>query len=338
MISVPLSALELTWVQEGHSAQEALADTVEMARRVERLGYRRFWVGEHHSTYVSAGVAPAVIIAQVAASTSSIMVGSGGVMLSNHAPFAVAEQFATLDALHPGRIDLGIGSGAGTMNERAVQALRRSSMGRGATDYARDVRALIEFLAGGMATDDLMLLPWYESSTPLWLLATSEHGAALAADLGLPLVVGHHIRPENTASTVARYREVFQPSRWSGRPYVMLSVQAVCADSDERAEVLSRPADLLRADLVAGRTPTLLSPEAASFYEPSGDDLDVIVEARKHQVRGGPDTVVRRLAKLVAECRADELMIMTPVYDLAERTRSFELIVTTVAAEVANRG
>ncbi|WP_433287572.1 LLM class flavin-dependent oxidoreductase [Pseudonocardia sp. CA-142604] len=336
MISVPLSVLELTWVQEGHSAQEALADTVEIARRIERLGYRRFWVGEHHSTYISAGVAPAVIIAQVAASTSSIMVGSG-VMLSNHAPFAVAEQFATLDALHPGRIDLGVGSGAGTTNERAVQALRRSSMGRGATDYARDVRALIEFLAGGISTDDLVLLPWYESSTPLWLLATSQHGASLAADLGLPLVVGHHIRPENTAATVARYREAFQPSRWSGRPYVMLSVQAVCADTDERAEVLSRPADLLRADLVAGRTPTLLSPEAASFYEPSGADLDVIARARMHQVRGEPHTVVRRLAKLVAECRADELMIMTPVYDLADRTRSFELIVTTVAAEVAKR-
>jgi luciferase family oxidoreductase group 1 len=338
MISVPLSVLELTWVQEGHSAQEALADTVEMARRVEQLGYRRFWVGEHHSTFISASVAPAVIIGQIAASTSSIMVGSGGVMLSNHAPFAVAEQFATLDALHPGRIDLGVGSGAGTTNERAVRALRRSPMVPAGEEYSRDVRALIEFLVGGMSPDDLMLLPWYESSTPLWLLAASPNGAQLAAELGLPLAVGHHIRPDITAATVARYREDFRPSRWSGRPYVMLSVQAVCADSDERAEVLSRPADLLRADVVAGRTPTLLSPEAASFYEPTGADLNVVADARKHHVRGGPDTVARRLAKLVGECRADELMIMTPVYDINDRTRSFELIAATVASStVANR-
>ncbi|WP_433274459.1 LLM class flavin-dependent oxidoreductase [Pseudonocardia xinjiangensis] len=330
MISVPLSVLDLTPVQEGHSAQEALNNTVELARRTEKFGYRRFWVTEHHSTHIAASAAPAVLVGQIAATTSAITVGSGGVMLNNHAPLAVAEQFATLDALHPGRIDLGVGGGAGTTDERVTRALRQHPTD-GTDPYAHDVHALDGYLAQDDSGDDVFLLPRYETRPALWLLASTTTGARLAAELGLPLAFAHHIRPQNATESLACYREGFRPSRWSDRPYVMLAVQAVCADSDERAQALALPGDLLRVDLLAGRAKSLLSPEAAAARWAKEADPGASAETRT-QVRGTPEEVVGHLAGLVDEHGADELMITSSIYDLDDRTRSYELIAAGAAA------
>src|SRR6266536_3923039 len=236
---IPLSALELVIVQTGRSAVEALAQVAEVARRAEGHGYRRIWIAEHHGSPAIASASPPVLAAHLAAATSSIRVGSGGVMAPNHAPLAVAEQFATLAALHPGRIDLGIGRGPGTLDPRIIRALRRGA-DPADDDYPADIAELLGYLS---ADSEVRVLPGPETS-PMpepWLLISSTGGAELAAELGLPVAFAHHIRPMNTLESLARYREKFRPSAWRSEPFVILAVETVCADTDEEAEFAAGP-------------------------------------------------------------------------------------------------
>ncbi|HEY4422268.1 MAG TPA: LLM class flavin-dependent oxidoreductase [Pseudonocardia sp.] len=309
MISVPLSAMDLSPVERGRGARHALTSTVELARRVEKFGYRRFWVAEHHSSASSASAAPAVLIAQITAATSGIRVGSGGVMLNNHAPLAVAEQFATLDALHPGRVDLGIGRGPGTTNAAAIRSLRRGDPDAGGDDYEQHVRELLGFIAQDSAEQAVTVLPEFESGTAPWLLSSSTAGAALAV-----------------------YREHFRPSRWASRSYVLVAVHTICADTDDRADELARPAFLWRARRATGKPGFLLPRAEAARYAFTAEEQQFVDGYRTDQVLGGPDSVTRQLTDLAERTGADELMLLTPVYDIEDRARSFELVTATAAA------
>ncbi|MFI6866553.1 LLM class flavin-dependent oxidoreductase [Nocardia sp. NPDC050406] len=325
MIDVPLSVLELSMTEDGRDATAAFTATTAVARRADELGLRRVWTAEHHGSTAIASVVPPVLIAHLAAATARIRVGSGGVLAPNHAPLAVAEQFATLAALHPDRIDLGIGRGPGTFDQNMVRALRRGAAPATAEDYRRDITELLGHLSGASG---LRLLPG-PVPTPLpWVLASSTGGAELAAEFGLPVAFAHHIRPENTVAAAERYRGAFRPGRWSDTPYVIVAVETLCAPTDAAAATLARPGDVLKAYLLSGRGDTgLRTPEAAAEHEFPVEIAQRIAEFRATQAQGSPETVRRQLNWLADKTGADELMLVTTVYDPAARLRSLELVV-----------
>lgn len=325
MTELPLSVLDLSPVQAGARAAEALAATIASARRAERSGYHRFWVTEHHNSPATAGSAPAVLIAAIAGATSAIRVGSGGVMLPNHAPLVVAEQFGTLSALAPERIDLGVGRGPGTADEATAKALRRGAAPVSAGEYAHDVSTLLQLFTQNSSGPVLR-----DSAPEIWLLSSSESGARLAAELGLPISFAHHLRPAATGGAVALYRERFRPSARLDQPRVMVSVEVVCAETDESADRLMRPADLFEYELTRRWTATLPTPQEAQAHQLTEGERAFIQQRRRWQAVGSPETVSRRLARLAEEVRPAEMMLTTPVYDLEDRARSLELVATVM--------
>ncbi len=329
MIDVPLSVLDLAPVARGASAGEALRHTTELARRTEELGYRRFWVAEHHNMPAIASSAPAVLLAHLAAHTATIRLGSGGVMLPNHAPLVVAEQFGTLEALHPGRIDLGIGRAPGTDQVTAL-ALRRTVEGLSAEGFPRELADLTNYFTGD-EPGPITATPGHGLRPEIWLLGSSGFSAQLAGLLGLPFSFAHHFSAQNTLPALALYRQSFRPSRWLERPYAMVAVNAVCADTDERAEWLAGPAALSFLRLRAGRPEPLATPEEAAAYPYTELEREFVLQRREGQATGSPETVARQLGDLVARTGADELMLTTLVYDVADRVRSYELIAERVA-------
>ena len=324
MIDVPLSVLDLAPVAAGATPGAALAATTELARRTEALGYRRFWVAEHHNMPGIASSAPAVLLAHLAANTRTMRVGSGGVMLPNHAPLVVAEQFGTLEALHPGRIDLGIGRAPGT-DQLTALALRRSMEGLGAEDFPRELGDLIGFFAGEHR-HRIRATPGEGDMPAIWLLGSSGYSAQLAGLLGLPFSFAHHFSAANTEPALALYRTSFRPSRWLDRPHAMVAVAAICADTDERAQWLSGPAALSFLQLRAGRPQPLVTPEEAAQYPFTALDREMTRQRFAAQAIGSPDTVRRQLEGLLERTGADELMLTAQVYDIGDRIRSLELI------------
>ncbi|MFF4749812.1 LLM class flavin-dependent oxidoreductase [Streptomyces sp. NPDC002514] len=318
MISVPFSALEVAMVQTGARAVDTLKDTGEFARRLEDLGYRRLWYAEHHHSPAIGAFPPVVLTAHAAASTSSIRLGSGGVLAPNHAPIMLAEQFGTLAGLHPGRIDLGIGRGPGTFDEATARALRRGAGSTTDDEYRDDVAATLRFLVDEI---DLGTLP------EPWLLASSTAGAALAAEAGLPIAFAHHIRPDNTRAALHHYRERFAPSRWCPRPRVLVCVETVCAETEREAARLTGPMDVIKAGLLMGRGDSPFpTPEAAAAHTFTAEETKALAAFHAHQAYGSPETVAQRLADVVTVTGADELMLVTPVYAPADRLRSYELV------------
>ncbi|MEV5482634.1 MULTISPECIES: LLM class flavin-dependent oxidoreductase [Streptomyces] len=318
MIDVPLSALEVAMVQTGRRAVETLRDTAAFAQGLERLGYHRIWYAEHHHSPAIGAFPPVVLIAHAAASTSALRLGSGGVLAPNHAPLMLAEQFGTLAGLHGGRIDLGIGRGPGTFDEATARALRRGAGPTTDAEYHEDVAAILSFLVDEVALDPL---------PEPWLLASSTAGAALAARLGLPIALAHHIRPDNTLAVVERYRADFAPSRWCERPRVLVCVEAVCAETEEEAAWRVGPMEVVKAGLLKGLSEIPFpTPADAAAHPFTAEERRALAGFRAQQAVGTPETVVRRLAQLAGETGADELMLTTPVYELDERIRSYELI------------
>ncbi|MGW1376664.1 LLM class flavin-dependent oxidoreductase [Streptomyces sp. NPDC002446] len=318
MIDVPLSALEVAMVQTGTRAVETLRDTTAFAQGMERLGYHRIWYAEHHHSPAIGAFPPVVLTAHSAASTSAIRLGSGGVLAPNHAPITLAEQFGTLAALNQGRIDLGIGRGPGTFDEATARALRRGAGPTTDAEYHDDVAAILSFLVDEVALDPL---------PEPWLLASSTAGAALAARLGLPIALAHHIRPQNTQAALERYREDFAPSRWCERPRVLMCVETVCAETEEEAEWRGGPMNVVKAGLLKGLSEIPFpTPEEAAAHPFTANERQALAAFRAQQAVGTPETVVHRLAQLAEETGADELMLTTPVYDLQDRMRSYELI------------
>jgi luciferase family oxidoreductase group 1 len=327
--NVSLSVLDLAPVASGSTASEALANSVQLAQLAERLGYRRFWVAEHHNMPGIASSSPAVLIAHLASLTDHIRVGSGGVMLPNHTPLVVAEQFGMLEALHPGRIDLGIGRAPGTDPVTAA-ALRRSVDTLSAEDFPEQLMDLFGFFSGtfpdGHPYRAITAVPGLGNSPAVWLLGSSGYSAQVAGLLGLPFAFAHHFSAENTLPALRLYRESFRPSSVLEHPYVMLGVSVICAESDEDAEGLARPGILSFVRLRSGRPGPLPTPLAAAEYQFTPSERRVVESRRASQVLGGPDTVRRGLDDLLQSTDADELMVTTIVYDQADQLRSYQRI------------
>jgi luciferase family oxidoreductase group 1 len=324
-----LSVLDLAIVAEDSSHSEALGNSIDLARRVEALGYHRHWVAEHHNMPGIASSAPAVLAATLAAHTETIRIGSGGVMLPNHAPLVVAEQFGMLEALHPGRIDLGIGRAPGTDGVTAA-ALRRSLEPLSDDEFPRQLAELVGFLNGNFPEahpySRITAVPGRGDQPAIWLLGSSGYSAQLAGMLGLPFSFAHHFSPRNTEPALELYRNHFQPSEVLDQPYAMVAVAAICAEDDERARFLAGPARLSMARLRAGNPGRFPTPEEAAAHEFTASEEASVQALTGSAAIGGPETVRERLDDLVRRTDADELMITTMVHDHADRIASYERI------------
>ncbi|MDP1850079.1 MAG: LLM class flavin-dependent oxidoreductase [Solirubrobacteraceae bacterium] len=316
-----MSVLDLSPVAAGRSAAHALAGTVALARRAEALGCRRFWVAEHHDSPSIASTAPETLIAHLAARTRRIRVGAGGVMLPNHAPLAVAERFGMLEALHPGRIDLGLGRDSGT-NARVGPLLRRADPERFA-EHLAELRAYLGSGHGGIRA-----VAGEHAVPQLWMLGSSEAGARTAAELGLPFVFATHFHPHLTEPALALYRERFVASDLAGEPRVIVCAGVVIAQTDEEAARLALPGGVATLWRRQGRPAALPSPSLAhaTVQRLSGAELAVVRDAIGRLFVGGPATVVAGLSRLVERSGADELMITSPVADPDARIRGLEHI------------
>ena len=318
----PLSVLDLAPVATGSTVGQALRNSLDLARRVEELGYLRHWVAEHHNMPGIASSAPAVLIAHLASVTTTLRVGSGGVMLPNHQPLVVAEQFGMLEALHPGRIDLGIGRAPGT-DQVTAYALRRS-LEPGADDLPSQLGELLAFFSGTFPR--ITAVPGAGQMPAIWLLGSSDFSARLAGELGLPFSFAHHFMPQNTLPALEVYRRHFRPSAALAEPYAMLGVAVVCAETYEQARRLHEPAKLAFLRLRSGRPSTFPSPEEAAAYEYTEDERAFVEGWTASHVVGSPATVRSGLRELQERTGADELMLTTNVYDHADRIRSYELV------------
>jgi luciferase family oxidoreductase group 1 len=325
--SAALSVLDLAPVSEGSTPGQALRNSIELAQHIERLGYVRHWVAEHHNMSGIASSAPAVLIAHLAAATTTLRVGSGGVMLPNHSPLVVAEQFGTLEALHPGRIDLGIGRAPGT-DQITAYALRRTM-----TEQGDDLPQLLGELRGYFegSIQRVHATPGEGDTPDIWLLGSSGYSAQLAAALGLPFSFAHHFMPQNTLGALDLYRSQFQPSARLEDPYASIGVQVVVAETDERARYLHAPGLLSFLRLRSGRPGRFPSPEEAAAYEYSPAERTFVDGWQQSHIVGSPETVRRELLDLQQRTNADELIVTTMLYDHADRLRSYELLAEAFA-------
>jgi luciferase family oxidoreductase group 1 len=317
-----LSVLDLATVADGSTPAQALSETTDLARAVERLGYRRLWVAEHHGMPAVASSAPAVLVAHLASATGAIRVGSGGVMLPNHAPLVVAEQFGTLEALHPGRIDLGIGRAPGTDRQTARALRRRADLG--ADHFPEDLVEMMGYFSG--AAVHPRAVPGLGYQPQIWLLGSSVFSAKLAGLLGLPFSFAHHFSPQYTDPALAQYRAAFRPSAVLAKPYAMVAVAVVCAATQEEARWQAGPSALSMLQIRTNRLGPLPTPETAAAYRYTEGERALVDSVTGTHVVGDPDTVRRELVELATRTAADELMVTTRVHGYADRLRSFELL------------
>jgi luciferase family oxidoreductase group 1 len=336
-LSVPLSVLDLCPVPTGESAGEALRRSVDLARRAEQWGFTRYWVAEHHNLPGIASSAPAVLVGQIASATSSIRVGSGGVMLPNHAPLTVAEQFGMLEAMYPGRIDLGIGRAPGT-DRATARALRRSAEGLAPADYAGQVAELRAYFAGGGPAGRIRAIPAEGNEPAVWLLGSTGYSAEMAGLLGLPFAFAYHFSAANARPALALYRRVFRPSARLAQPYCLISVSVLCAQDAETARWRHGSTRLSMLRQRAGRPSTLPSPQEAAGRRYSAAEQAVIAEATGSHVTGDPATVLAQLDRLVADTGADELMLTTSTFAHADRLASYELLAPAAGRGEPRRG
>jgi luciferase family oxidoreductase group 1 len=320
-----LSVLDLAPVGSGSSATQALRNTVELARLAERLGYHRFWLAEHHGMPSIASSSPEILIEHVATATARIRVGSGGIMLPNHAPLRIAEAFHTLEALHPGRIDLGIGRAPGTdpATSRALRPFDAEQFPEQLTELLslsrRDLPPEHPFHKVRVVPDDVEL-------PPVWLLGSSGASARFAGSLGLGYSFASHFSPTPPQPALSAYRENFQPSAWFARPHVILAVSVVCAETAGQADYLASSIDLMWVRLQRGELGRLPSPEEALAYPYSPVERAIVRNHRALMITGDPAMVRAQVVALVAETGADEVMVSTMVHSHAERLRSYELV------------
>ncbi|KQZ57529.1 MULTISPECIES: LLM class flavin-dependent oxidoreductase [unclassified Lysobacter] len=319
---IPFSVLDLAPVTEGSDAGQAFAHSLDLARHAERLGYRRYWLAEHHNMPGIASAATAVLIGHIAGGTSTIRVGAGGIMLPNHSPLQVAEQFGTLASLYPDRIDLGLGRAPGT-DQATARALRRYF--DGADSFPQDVAELLHYFEPVQAGQAVRAVPGAGLRVPVWLLGSSTFGARLAAQLGLPYAFASHFAPDAMDEALAIYRREFRPSpRWA-QPYALLALNVVAAQTDAEARRLFTTQQQSFVKLRRGQ-PGLIPPpidDIDSFWTPV--ERAGVERALACAVVGDPDTVRDGIAAFIDRHRPDELMLTANVYEHAARLRSFEL-------------
>ena len=320
---IPFSVLDLAPVIEGGDAALAFRNTLDLARHAERWGYRRYWLAEHHNFAGVASAATAVVIGYVAGGTSTIRVGAGGVMLPNHAPLVIAEQFGTLESLYPGRIDLGLGRAPGT-DGRTAYALRRD-LASAADRFPQDVVELQSYFRPAEPGQAVRAVPGAGLDVPIWLLGSSVFSAQLAARLGLPFAFASHFAPDYMMQALELYRAGFRPSAALERPHAMLGVNVIAADTDAAARRLFTSLQQQFVNLRRG-TPGKLQPPVDGIEERwSPMERAGVEHALRYAIVGGPDAVRRGLQAFIAETDADELMVTAQIHDHEARLRSFEL-------------
>jgi luciferase family oxidoreductase group 1 len=328
---IPFSVLDLAPIVEGGSAGQALGNSLDLARHAERWGYRRFWLAEHHNMPGVASAATSVIIGHVAAGTSTIRVGAGGIMLPNHSPLVIAEQFGTLEALFPGRIDLGLGRAPGS-DQVTARALRRTLAADGVDGFPQDVLELMGYFRDAEPGARVRAIPGAGQNVPVWILGSSLYGAQLAAALGLPYAFASHFAPAMMMQAIEVYRERFEPSAQLDRPYVMLGFNVFAADTDDEARLLATSMQQAFVNLRRGR-PTPLQPPVEGFE----NTLQPFERAMLNEVLaatavGSLETVRAGLRSFIARTGADELMITSQIYDHAARVHSYEITAQARAA------
>ncbi|RWP60434.1 LLM class flavin-dependent oxidoreductase [Mesorhizobium sp.] len=319
-----LSVLDLSPIVEGSNASQSLANSLDLARHAERLGYRRYWLAEHHNMPGIASAATSVVIAHVAGGTTTIRVGAGGIMLPNHSPLVIAEQFGTLNALHPGRIDLGLGRAPGT-DMGTARALRRN-LDAGADSFPQDVVELMGYFQPAEDGQRIRAVPGEGEQVPIWILGSSLYGAQLAAMLGLPYAFASHFAPAELDHALEIYRSRFQPSKQLDKPYVMLGLNVFAAPSDAEARLLFTSLQQAFVNLRTGRPGRL--PPPVDGYERDLDPMakTMLGQALSCAVVGAPETVRQGIEAFVQRTGADELMVTAQIFDHATRVRSFEIL------------
>ena len=329
-MTTPLSVLDLVLVPEGATPRDALRNSLDLARAAERAGYLRYWIAEHHNMPGISGGATSVVIGHIAGGTTTIRVGAGGIMLPNHSPLVIAEQFGTLESLYPGRIDLGLGRAPGA-DQATIHALRRDPMA--SNQFPQDVQELEQLFGPVEPGQRVQAVPGGGLKVPLWILGSSTYGAQLAALLGLPYGFASHFAPDALETAIAIYRDRFQPSSQLAEPYVMAGLNVVAAATDEEARHLFTTPQQAFTNLVRGRPGKLPAPidDIEQFWSPM--EKSHAMGMLRRSVVGGPETVRAGVAAFVEETGVDEIMVAATIYDHAARKRSLELL-----AEVAGIG
>jgi len=319
-----LSVLDLAPVVQGGTPADTFRNTLDLARHAERWGYRRYWLAEHHNMPGIASSATAVVIGYVAAGTSTIRVGSGGIMLPNHAPLVIAEQFGTLESMYPGRIDLGLGRAPGS-DQATAHALRRG-LAQGGEDFPQLLEELREYFAPGPGAKRVRAHPGEGLDIPIWLLGSSGFSARLAGELGLPFAFASHFAPDYLLPALEIYRSSFRPSEALDKPYAMVGINVVAADTNEEAERLATSHQLAFLNIIRGRTGLLAPPVDSMDSYWSEHEKAIVKNTLQYSVTGDPDTVREGVAAIAEMTGADELIVSGQIYDHAARLRSFEIL------------
>jgi len=329
-----LSVLDLAPVTEGATPREALANTLDLARHAERWGYHRYWLAEHHNMVGIASAATSVVIGAVAGATTTMRVGSGGIMLPNHSPLVIAEQFGTLESLYPGRIDLGLGRAPGT-DQATLTALRRDSAA--AERFPQDVLELQAYFGPLREGQRIQAVPGTGLGVPLWILGSSLFGAQLAAMLGLPYAFASHFAPDALIPALDAYRAGFEPSAQLDRPYAMAGASVITADSEREARRLFTTQQQAFTGMIRGNRGRMRPPidDIESFWTPA--EKAYVERMLRYAFVGTPDTVRERLDAFMAETGVDEVIVTCAVYDHAARLRSYELLAEAMAGSMARR-
>jgi luciferase family oxidoreductase group 1 len=322
LATTPLSILDLAHLRQGGTVEEAFRNSRALAQQAESLGYKRFWLAEHHNIQGVACSATSVLIAYIANATSKIRVGSGGIMLPNHAPLVIAEQFGTLESLFPGRIDLGLGRAPGG-DSAAARALRRSLHSTG-DDFPELVDELRQYLDKAKPSQRVHAYPGEGTNVPIWLLGSSDFSARLAGELGLPFAFAAHFQPGPLLPALEIYRSSFRPSQVLDRPYAMVGVSILVADSDEQAQFLVTTPIQMFLNLIRG-VPGPLPPPTKSV-EWTAEEREMVAAKFGAAIFGGPERVAARLNNFLEETQADELIVVTNTYEFEDRLRSYELL------------
>ena len=326
---IPFSVLDLSPITEGSTARASFQNTLDLAQHAERWGFNRYWLAEHHGMPGIASAATAVLLAYVAGGTSSIRVGAGGIMLPNHSPVVIAEQFGTLESLYPGRIDLGLGRAPGS-DQTTARALRRN-LSSDADEFPQDVMELMDYLAP-TSKRPVTAVPGTGLQVPVWILGSSLFGAQLAAALGLPYAFASHFAPGQMMQAIDIYRANFRPSAQLAKPYVMLGFNVFAADTDDEAQLLATSMQQAFVNLRSGRPSRLQAPSPGYLERLGPSEKAMLDQVLSCAAIGSPDTVAQQLKAFVGRTGADELMITSQIFDHAARRHSYE-----ITAQVRNR-